>query len=150
MAGKAIPALIIATVQGTIILLAAILCYRIPFSGAWLALYVGILCYGLSTIACGLLISTLCKTQQQALLGVFCFFVPAILLSGFVSPVENMPQWLQWATWINPVRHFVDFIGIAYLKGVDLQVFAHAMFPLLSIAAVALSIAWIRFRNAME
>jgi ABC-2 type transport system permease protein len=96
------------------------------------------------------LISTLCKTQQQAVLGVFCFIVPAILLSGFVSPVENMPQWLQWATWINPVRHFVDFIGIAYLKGVDASVFADTMLPLLAIAAVALSIAWIRFRNAME
>lgn len=150
MAGKAIPALIIATVQGSIILFGAIACYRIPFSGAWLALYAGILCYGLSTIACGLLISTLCRTQQQALLGVFCFFVPAILLSGFVAPVENMPQWLQWATWINPVRHFVDFIGIAYLKGVDASVFAHSMLPLLLIAAVALSIAWTRFRNAME
>jgi ABC-2 type transport system permease protein len=150
MAGKAIPALLIATVQGSIILLGAILGYGIPFSGAWLALYAGILCYGLSTIACGLLISTLCKTQQQAVLGVFCFFVPAILLSGFVSPVENMPEWLQWATWINPVRHFIDFVGIAYLKGVTLQVFTHSMLPLLAIAAVALSIAWTRFRNAME
>jgi ABC-2 type transport system permease protein len=150
MAGKAIPALLIASAQGTVVLLGAILCYQIPFSGAWLALYAGILCYGLSTIACGLLISTVCKTQQQAVLGVFCFIVPAILLSGFVSPVENMPQWLQWATWINPVRHFIDFVGIAYLKGIDARLFFDKMLPLLTIAAVAMSIAWIRFRNAME
>jgi ABC-2 type transport system permease protein len=150
MAGKAIPALAIAAVQGTIILLGAIFAYGIPFSGAWLALYAGVLCYGLSTIACGLLISTMCRTQQQAVLGVFCFFVPAVLLSGFVSPVENMPLWLQWATWINPVRHFVNFVDVAYLKGVDLQVFVDSMLPLLIVAAAAMTIAWIRFRNAME
>jgi ABC-2 type transport system permease protein len=150
MAGKAIPALAIAAVQGTIILLGAIFAYGIPFSGAWLALYAGVLCYGLSTIACGLLISTMCRTQQQAVLGVFCFFVPAVLLSGFVSPVENMPEWLQWATWINPVRHFVSFVGVAYLKGVDLKVFVDSMLPLLIVAAAAMTIAWIRFRNAME
>lgn len=150
MAGKAIPALVIAAGQGTIILLGAIFAYRIPFSGAWLALYAGIVCYGLSTIACGLLISTLCRTQQQALLGVFCFLVPAILLSGFVSPVENMPTWLQWATWVNPVRHFVNFVGIVYLKGIDAGVFIESMTPLLVVAAAALTLAWIRFRHAME
>jgi ABC-2 type transport system permease protein len=150
MAGKAIPAIAIAFVQGTIILLGAILGYGVPFSGAWLALYAGMLCYGLSTVACGLLISTVCRTQQQAVLGVFCFIVPAVLLSGFVSPVENMPQWLQWATWINPVRHFTDFIGIVYLKGIDLGLFIETMAPLLTVAALALAISWARFRTAIE
>jgi ABC-2 type transport system permease protein len=150
MAGKAIPALLIAFVQGTIILLGAIIGYGVPFSGAWLALYAGMLCYGLSTVACGLLISTVCRTQQQAVLGVFCFIVPAVLLSGFVSPVENMPQWLQWVTWINPVRHFTNFIGIAYLKGIDLRLFMETMMPLLTVAALALAISWKRFRSAIE
>jgi ABC-2 type transport system permease protein len=150
MAGKAIPAIAIAFVQGTIILLGAILGYGVPFSGAWLALYAGMLCYGLSTVACGLLISTFCRTQQQAVLGVFCFIVPTVLLSGFVSPVENMPQWLQWATWVNPVRHFTDFIGIAYLKGIDLELFLETMAPLLTVAALALAISWKRFRTAIE
>jgi ABC-2 type transport system permease protein len=101
-------------------------------------------------VACGLLISTVCRTQQQAVLGVFCFIVPAVLLSGFVSPVENMPQWLQWATWINPVRHFTDFIGIVYLKGIDLRLFIETMAPLLTVAALALAISWTRFRTAIE
>jgi ABC-2 type transport system permease protein len=150
MAGKAIPAIVIAMAQGTIILLGGIFAYGIPFSGAWVALYGGTLCYGLSTAACGLLISTMCRTQQQAVLGVFCFFVPAVLLSGFVSPVENMPQWLQWATWFNPVRHFTHFVGIAYLKGVDARIFFDSMVPLLVVAAIALSASWVRFRSAIE
>ncbi|WP_332113657.1 ABC transporter permease, partial [Escherichia coli] len=64
--------------------------------------------YGLSLVGFGLLISSLCSTQQQAFIGVFVFFMPAILLYGLVSPGENKPVWLQNRTWINPISHITD------------------------------------------
>jgi ABC-2 type transport system permease protein len=150
MMGKAVPAILIATVQGTIILLGALFAYQVPFSGSLLALYAGILCYGLSSVGCGLLISTVCRTQQQAVLGVFAFLVPALLLSGFIAPVENMPEWLQTITLINPVRHFVEFVGTVYLKGVNLNVFLSSVGPMLLIAAVSLTVAYLKFRSHSE
>jgi ABC-2 type transport system permease protein len=150
MMGKAVPAVLIATVQGTVILLGALFAYQVPFNGSILALYAGILCYGLSSVGCGLLISTVCRTQQQAVLGVFAFLVPALLLSGFIAPVENMPEWLQTITLINPVRHFVEFISAVYLKGVNLDVFISSVGPMLLIAAVSLTVAYLKFRSHSE
>ncbi|WP_234920272.1 ABC transporter permease, partial [Aeromonas veronii] len=72
-------------------------------------------CYGLALAGIGLFISSLCTTQQQAFLGVFCFMVPAVILSGYVSPVENMPTLFQWLAAIDPLTHF-----IVLLKGVFL------------------------------
>ncbi len=89
------PALIVATLQATIVLAIGIWAYQIPFAGSLLLFYFTMVIYGLSLVGFGLLISSLCATQQQAFIGVFVFMMPAILLSGYVSPVENMPQWLQ-------------------------------------------------------
>jgi ABC-2 type transport system permease protein len=97
--GKAIPAVIVALTQATVIILAAVLIYRIPFEGSLALLYGSACFYIFSLIGFGLLISSICATQQQAFLGVFCFIMPAILLSGFIAPVENMPHWLQIGIW---------------------------------------------------
>ncbi len=85
--GKAVPALIVATLQATIVLAIGIWAYRIPFAGSLLLFYFTMVIYGLSLVGFGLLISSLCATQQQAFIGVFVFMMPAILLSGYVSPV---------------------------------------------------------------
>jgi ABC-2 type transport system permease protein len=150
MTGKAIPAIVIALSQGTIILLGALFAYRVPMQGSLLAIYGGMLCYGLSQVGWGLLISSVCRTQQQAVLGVFSFLVPSLLLSGFISPVENMPGWLQAATWFNPMRHIVSLISMAYLKGVTPHAFVAAIIPLLVIATVSLSLAYLKFRTVSE
>ncbi|ACT07354.1 ABC-2 type transporter [Dickeya chrysanthemi Ech1591] len=145
--GKAVPALIVATVQASIVLAAGILAYRIPFSGSLLLFYLCILVYGLSLVGFGLLISALCATQQQAFIGVFVFVMPAILLSGYVSPVENMPLWLQQLTWVNPVRHFTDITKQIYLKNAGLAVIWHGIWPLLTITATTGSAAYALFRR---
>jgi ABC-2 type transport system permease protein len=150
MAGKAVPAILIAIVQGTIILAGAVFAYQIPLAGSVLAIYGGMLCYGLSQVGCGLLISTACRTQQQAVLAVFSFLVPGLLLSGFVSPVENMPHWLQVATWANPMRHLVGLMQVAYLKDPTWDVFVESVTPMLLIAAVTLCLAYFKFRSATE
>ncbi|WP_042859505.1 ABC transporter permease [Dickeya sp. NCPPB 3274] len=145
--GKAVPALIVATVQASIVLAAGILAYRIPFSGSLLLFYLCILVYGLSLVGFGLLISSLCSTQQQAFIGVFVFVMPAILLSGYVSPVENMPLWLQQLTWVNPVRHFTDITKQIYLKNASLAVVWRGVWPLLAITATTGSAAYALFRR---
>lgn len=93
--GKAVPAMIIAIFQASIVLAIGIFFYQIPFAGSLMLFYGAMLVYTLSLVGFGLLISSLCATQQQAFIGVFVFMMPAILLSGYVSPVENMPVWLQ-------------------------------------------------------
>lgn len=148
--GKAVPALIVATGQATIVLLAGIFAYHIPFAGSLLLFYAAMLLYGLSLVGFGLLISSLCATQQQAFIGVFVFLMPAILLSGYVSPVENMPLWLQHLTWVNPIRHFTDITKQIYLKGADFSVIWHSLWPLLIITATTGSTAYGLFRRNMS
>lgn len=145
--GKAVPALIVATFQATIVLAAGVLAYRIPFAGSLPLFYAAMLVYGLSLVGFGLLISALCSTQQQAFIGVFVFMMPAILLSGYISPVENMPQWLQQITWINPIRHFTDITKQIYLKGASLSIVWHSLWPLLVITATTGSAAYWMFRR---
>ena len=108
---------------------------------------IGYLWYGLSLVGFGLLISSLCSTQQQAFIGVFVFMMPAILLSGYVSPVENMPVWLQNLTWINPIRHFTDITKQIYLKDASLDIVWNSLWPLLVITATTGSAAYAMFRR---
>ncbi|PHM25293.1 ABC transporter permease [Xenorhabdus ehlersii] len=145
--GKAIPALVVATMQASIVLLIGTLFYQIPFAGSLLLFYGCMLIYGLSLVGFGLLISAVCSTQQQAFIGVFVFMMPAILLSGYISPVENMPVWLQNITWINPIRHFTDITKQIYLKGADLSVIWPNLWPLLVITATTGGIAYRLFRS---
>ena len=145
--GKAIPALIVATAQASIVLLIGIFAYHIPFSGSLLLFYFTMNLYGLSLVGFGLLISALSATQQQAFIGVFVFMMPAVLLSGYIAPVENMPLWLQYLTWVNPIRHFNEITKQIYLKDADFSVIWHSLWPLLIIAVVTGSAAYALFRR---
>ncbi len=148
--GKAVPAQIIATIQGSIVLIAGIFFYQIPFSGSIAVFYAMILLYGFSLIGVGLLISSLCSTQQQAFIGVFLFMMPSILLSGYISPVENMPKWLQYVTMINPIRHFTEITKQIYLKDADFTALWQSVLPLLIIAACSTIVAYAFFRRKIS
>lgn len=147
--GKAVPAVIVASFQASIILAIGIWGYQIPFTGSLLLFYFAMLIYGLSLVGIGLLISALCATQQQAFIGVFVFIMPSILLSGYVSPVENMPVWLQDLTWINPVRYFLNIIKEIYLKNADFSVIWRSLWPLLVITFTTGSGAYAMFRRTI-
>ncbi len=149
MIGKIIPAILVAIVQGTIILLGAIFVYRVPFAGSLLLLYGSMIFYCLALAGFGLLISSVCATQQQAFLGVFSFVMPAILLSGYASPVDNMPVWLQYLDWINPMRHFVVIVKGVFLKDMGPLALLHSLYPLLIIAIVTMSAANWLFRHRL-
>lgn len=149
MIGKIIPAILVAVLQGTIVLFGAVFVYRIPFEGSLLLLYGSMVFYSLALAGFGLLISSICATQQQAFLGVFSFLVPAILLSGYASPVDNMPAWLQCVDWVNPMRHFIVIVKGVFLKDMGFVALLPSLYPLLVIAAVTLSAADWMFRRRL-
>jgi ABC-2 type transport system permease protein len=147
MVGKAVPGLIVAGIQGSIIAAAAVFCYGVPFTGSLLLLYVSMFCYGLSLIGFGLMISSVCSTQQQAFLGVFSFTVPAVVLSGYMAPVENMPRFFQIVSEADPLRHFIVIVKGVFLKDMDLAMVWPNLWPLLLIALCTLSVAYGVFRR---
>lgn len=148
--GKAVPAMIVAVLQGSMVLLGALIFYRIPFSGSFALFYLNILLYGLSLVGVGLLISAVCSTQQQALIGVFLFLMPAIILSGYLTPVENMADSLQYITLINPVRHFTEITKQIYLKDANFRVIWQSMWPLILITVVSTLVAFAFFRRKIS
>jgi ABC-2 type transport system permease protein len=147
MLGKALPPFLIGLGEATLILTAAVLAFRIPFEGNVAILYLGLVVFLVAVIGVGLMISSLCRTQQQAILGGFLFIVPAALLSGFATPVENMPDWLQQLNVINPLRWFLIVIRGVFLRDLPLDLLAHQLWPMAAIATVSLGTATWVFRR---
>jgi ABC-2 type transport system permease protein len=148
--GKTVPAFLVGIGEGTLMVTMAVFFFRIPLTGSVGLLYAGMSAYLLAVIGIGLFISSLARTQQQAILGTFSFMVPMLLLSGFASPVENMPDWLQTATLANPTRHFIVILKGVFLKAMPAAVLIHSLWPLLVIGLVTLSAATWLFRRRAE
>jgi ABC-2 type transport system permease protein len=142
MIGKAVPGMIVASIQGSIIAAAAVLIYGVPFTGSLWLFYLSMFCYGLSLVGFGLMISSVCSTQQQAFLGVFSFTVPAVVLSGYMAPVENMPRFFQIVSAGDPLRHFIVIVKGLFLKNTDFAMLWPHLWPLLLIALCTLSVAY--------
>jgi ABC-2 type transport system permease protein len=148
--GKSVPALLIGTAEATGMILAGVYGFGVPFRGSVGLLYLSIVVYLVALIGVGLFVSSLAKTQQQAVLYSFMFMVPAMLLSGFASPIANMPDWLQALTWANPVRHFMTILKGLFLKDLPAAEVLRSVIPLCVIAAVALSAANWLFRRRTD
>jgi ABC-2 type transport system permease protein len=147
MVGKTVPAIIIACGQATLIAAAAVFVYRVPFQGSVVLLYFSMLFYAVALAGFGLFISSLCETQQQAFLGVFTFMVPAVMLSGFVAPVENTPFFFQCLSWIDPLSHFIVIVKGIFLKGFGIGQVWPNLWPLLLISVFTISTAYWMFRR---
>jgi ABC-2 type transport system permease protein len=104
----------------------------------------------LSGVGVGLMISSLALTQQQAMLGAFLFMVPAVILSGFATPIENMPYAVQLLTYADPLRYFLVILRGVFLEGYSYEQVAHYYWPMLIIAFVTLSFATWLFRHRMN
>jgi len=143
--GKLLPPLLVVVVQATLYLLIVTLFYGVPFRGSVLLLYAAVLTFALACAGVGLFISSLVYTQQQAFLGAFAVLLPFALLSGFATPVENMPWWLQFVTNINPLAHMLRLMQGLFLKGTSFHSLAHDMTRLLEIALVTTSAAVLLF-----
>ncbi len=148
--GKAVPAFFAAGLQATIILAAGVYGYGVAFQGSLLLLYGCMATYVFALVGVGLFISSFCSTQQQAFLAVFLFMMPAVLLSGYVTPIDNMPPALQVGTWANPIRHFVFVSKSVYLKGAVLADCTPSVIALLAIGAVTSAAALVVFRRRLS
>ena len=136
--GKTIPPLVIALSLTTIMTIFVILFFT--------AIFVSLL----SITGVGLFISSICKTQQQAILGVITFQMPAILLSAFISPIEDMPQILQYLTYLNPIRFFMVLVRGIFLKGMSFEDVFYNLIPLFIIATLTLSLASMTFKRKLD
>jgi len=146
--GKTVPPLIISLVLASMMGVFANIFFKVPFIGSLPLYYFSMIIYLLSILGVGLLISSICKTQQQAILGAFTFQMPAILLSGYISPVEDMPVVFQHLTLLNPVRFFLLIMKGICLKNMAPQYVFENLVPLAIIAVLSLSAAsWMFKRN---
>jgi len=150
MIGKIVPGILVAILQGSIVALAAVFVYHIPFPSSVGLLGLTLFFYGLSLSGFGLLISSVCANQQQAFLGVFGFIAPAVMLSGYLAPIENMPPVLQLLSAINPLSHAIVAIKGIFLKGFTFSQTWPQLWPLLLIAAVTLLLAYSLFIRRSE
>lgn len=148
--GKTIPPLVTAFISSIIITLIVSLCFRVPFSGSILLYLIATLISLFSIIGIGLFISSFAYTQQQAILGVFAFQTPAVLLSGFVSPIEDMPLFFQYISAINPIRYYMLIIKGIYFKNMDTLTVIENLIPLILIAILALFAARVAFNFKTE
>lgn len=137
--GKTVPAIIIGVAEATIIILVGVFIFQIPFMGSPLLLYMSLFVFISSIVGVGLFISALCQTQQQALLGTFAFMSPAVILSGFATPIENMPPWLQIVTYVIPLRYYLVIAKGIFLKAMPLDIVWSNTWPMLIIAAFTLT-----------
>ena len=147
---KTVPALIIGSTIGMVMVAVAILGFRIPFHGSLLMLYGAMLLFILSGVGIGLMISAISATQQQAILGSFAAIVPMILMSGFATPVENMPRVLQIVAEGIPLKHFLIIVHGIFLKGMPAGDLWTHIWPLMAISAVTLPLASRFIRSRLQ
>jgi ABC-2 type transport system permease protein len=149
LVGKAVPGIIVGLVDANIAIAAALLWFRLPFQGSFLVLQAVLVLGMVAGVGIGLAISTIAHTQQQAMLGMFLFSSPMIVLSGYAAPVENMPRVMQTITLANPMRWLlVETRGI-FLADMPIDVTLANAWPMLPIAAVTLLLAGVAVRRAV-
>jgi len=149
LAGKALPGLLIGTLEASLIIALAVLWFDIPLRGSLGALYLGLGLFLLSAVGVGLMISAICITQQQAVLGAFLFLVPAVILSGFATPIANMPEAVQYLTYLDPLRYFLVVVRGVFLEGDGYALLLHQYWPMAAIGLVSLALAGWMFRHRM-
>ncbi len=148
--GKMLPAMIISIGESTLLMIAALILFDVPFKGSIVSLYISMIVFLFSMVGVGLFISSISQTQQQSILGTFVFMTPTMLLSGYATPIENMPHWLQPFTNLLPIKHFFIIIKGIFLKNMPAaEVFMHT-WPMALIALFTLSLAGWMFKKRME
>jgi ABC-2 type transport system permease protein len=148
--GKTLPFVLIGFLDMMLVVGAALLIFHIPFAGNFGTLCLAAFCFILTTLGAGLFISTVSKTQQQANLSTFLFFQPFMMLSGFTFPIRNMPIGVQWFTYLNPMRYFMEIVRGIFLRGSGIDVLWPDMAALAVFGVVVLSLSVQRFHKHLE
>jgi len=147
--GKTIPFALIGFADVVLITVLGVFWFEVPIRGSLLMLFVATALYLMTTLGVGLLISTVSETQQQAMMSTFFFYFPAVLLSGFMFPIANMPAMIQWLTYLNPLRYFLVIVRGIFLKGVGPAVLWPQMAALAVMGVVILWSASRRFQKTL-
>ncbi len=150
IAGKTIPFAAIGLFDASLVLLVSVFWFEVPLRGSVPLLFTCLALYILTTLGFGLLISTVSRTQQQAMIASFFFFMPAMLLSGFAFPIDAMPEPVQWLTLLNPMRHLFVILRGIFLKGIGPEVLWPQMLALALLGCATMALAVKRFRRTME
>jgi len=150
MAGKIVPYIVVGYVQMAIILLAAWLLFSVPMLGSLVLLSIALIVFIAANLAVGFTFSTLARNQLQAMQMAFFFFLPSILLSGFMFPFRGMPEWAQWIGEVLPLTHFLRVLRGILLKGNGLPEIAPELWPIGLFLLVAALIALARYRETLD
>ena len=143
--GKLFPFAVLGMIEISVALAFGVLWFHIPFVGSISLLFVLSVLYLFATLGIGLLFSTLTSTQQQAMFFAWFFSVFALLTSGFFTPIANMPQWVQYVTYINPMRYYMSIVRGIMMRGSSLTDLSFSSWALLVYGVVVFSIASLRF-----
>jgi len=147
--GKTVPFALIGFADVVLITLIGVFWFEVPIRGSLPLLFSATSLYLMTTLGVGLLISTVSSTQQQAMMSTFFFYFPAVLLSGFMFPINNMPIVIQWCTYLNPLRYFLVIIRGVFLKGVGLEILWPQLAALAIMGVATLWMAASRFQKTL-
>lgn len=150
MLGKIVPYLVVGAVQVVVVLVAARAIFAVPFVGSLALILAGIFVFVLALVILGYLISTVSRTQMQAMQLTFFFFLPSLLLSGFMFPYRGMPLWAQYLGEIFPLTHFLRLIRAVMLKGADAITITGSLLALSAFVVVLSLAALLRFRRTLD
>jgi ABC-2 type transport system permease protein len=148
--GKTVPFFLIGLFDTTLVSLVGTLWFGVPFRGNIGVLAAGAILFILCMLGIGLFISTISMTQQQAMVSGFFFNMPAITFSGFGTPISSMPEFMQWLTYLDPLRYFLDVLRGVYLKGVGWEVLWPQMAAMGILGLVMLTISVARFQKSLD
>jgi ABC-2 type transport system permease protein len=148
--GKTIPFAILGFIEMSIALAFGIIWFGIPFAGSWVLLYTLAFIYLFTTLGAGMFISTVTKTQQQAMFFAWFFVIFAILTSGFFTPISNMPESVQYLTYLNPLRYFIIIVRGIMMKGAGIAVLYPEILALIGFGLVIFTMSWLRFSKRVK
>jgi ABC-2 type transport system permease protein len=150
MTGKIVPYILIGLVQVTLLLVAALLLFEVPLAGSVALLYLAVLVFIAANLALGITFSSMARNQLQAMQMTFFFFLPSILLSGFMFPFRGMPVWAQWIGNVLPLTHFLRLVRGIMLKGSGLAELWPDVWPILAFLAAAIAVGLMVYRKTLD
>jgi len=145
--GKTLPAFLIGFLEGVLIVTIAVGWFEVPLRGSLPLLFASLAVYLLAATGVGLMISAYARTQQQAIVGSFLFLMPAVILSGFATPIANMPEFIQVLTYADPLRYMLVILRGLFLQDLPADLVLAQLWPMALIAALAMTIATWLFRR---
>jgi len=148
--GKTLPFAVIGFIDVLIVIAISYSWFKIPIRGNLLILFMAMILYLFTTLGVGLFISTVSRTQQQAMMSTFFFMMPSVMLSGFVFPIENMPKIIQYITYLNPLKYFLIVINGIFLKGTGLKILWPQILEMAVLGTIILLVSINRFRKRLE